>query len=625
MPFHKMTRRHPPPASLLESVNTALNADDAASALRLCEDWLAVAPDDPDAQRYLGQILARQGDLEAARAAAHHATELAPNDPRAWSDRGRVWVLSRDWPAAVRCFRQAVSLNADYADGWHNLGVTLKFIGERERALTCLQQALAIEPARAETYLAIGSLLVEDGQQEEALWCFERAAGYEAESPRARNRLAQELSDCGQVDQAEALFRRSLAQRQDDLEAWCGLGHAMEDLGRAELAPACYLNVLKQQPGHGLALGQYLRVVKDESEATSWIAHAHRALAQNDTPDDAKALVGYGLAKYYDRRSLYAEAAQAGLAANAARRRKAGPLNRATLQARIDGIIQTYAADFFSERRRFGIGTDQPVFIVGLPRSGTTLIEQILSAHPFMHGAGELPDLARLAVQSIDGGKKAPWQAAAVLHDEMASRGLAQEYLRALRRHAPPDCPRISDKQPLNYFHLAFTALLFPNARVIHCRRDGRDNALSIWMENFNHDQRYATDFDDLAFFISQERRLMAHWQSVLPLPILNVQYEDVVTDLEGQARRLIDFLGAPWNEACLNFHQNNRAVQTPSRWQVRQPIYNKSVGRWKAYASFLPRLNKAFGGETITTSADSPQLPDVEMPSDHLTIGTFR
>ncbi|BCA57175.1 sulfotransferase [Nitrospira sp. KM1] len=583
---------------LLRAINAALSTGDSVSALRLCQERLVEAPDDADAQRYLGQIYARQGDFDTARVAAQRATDLAPNDCRAWSDLGRVWILSHDWSRAVRCFREAVSLNAAYADGWHNLGAALKHVGEQERALSCLQRALAIEPTRAETYLVIGGLLIEDGQLDEARWCFERAAIHAPESSGARNRLAQELSDCGQVDQAEALFRRSLAQRADDLDAWLGLGHAMEDLGRAELAPACYLRVLEQQSGHGLALCHYLSVVEDEVEAASWVEHARRALSDPEALDEAKALVGYGLAKYHDRRQQYEQAAQAGLKANAARRRKAGPLNRSELQARVNGVIETYSPDFFAERLCFGIGTDQPVFIVGLPRSGTTLIEQILSAHPRMHGAGELPDLARLAVQSMGGKKQAPWQAASFLQGEMASRLSAHEYLRALRRNAPSGSVRISDKQPLNYFHLAFAALLFPNARVVHCLRDARDNALSIWMENFNHDQRYATDFEDLTFFIAEERRLMAHWHEALPLPILDVKYETVVSDLEGQARRLLDFLGAPWDDRCLNFHQNDRAVQTPSRWQVRQPIYTKSVGRWKAYASHLPQLNEAFGGE---------------------------
>jgi hypothetical protein len=243
----------------------------------------------------------------------------------------------------------------------------------------------------------------------------------------------------------------------------------------------------------------------------------------------------------------------------------------------------------------FGVGNDQPVFIVGLPRSGTTLTEQILSAHPQFYGAGELPELGRLAA-SVLGPEESMWQAASLL-DQDHSRLLAGKYLAALRDGAPKGRLRISDKSPLNFFQLAFAALLFPSARIVHCRRAARDNALSIWLENFSPEQRYATDFDDLAYFHAQYERLMAHWHDVLPLRIHAVQYEDTVVSLERQARGLISFLGAEWDDCCLDFHSSRRAVQTPSRWQVRQPIYSGSVGRWRAYAEFLPRLDAAFAG----------------------------
>jgi hypothetical protein len=274
----------------------------------------------------------------------------------------------------------------------------------------------------------------------------------------------------------------------------------------------------------------------------------------------------------------------------------AGPLDRKSLKARVDATIATYTHDFFAARRRFGVGSDQPVFIVGLPRSGTTLTEQILSAHPLLHGAGELPALARLASSTLEVGDAA-WQAASRL-DLNRSRMLANRYLSRLRDGAPRRRLRISDKSPLNLFQLGFAALLFPNARIIHCRRAARDNALSIWIENFKQDQAYATDFVDLAYFTTQCERLMAHWREVLPRPILTFQYEATVTDLEGQARRLMDFLGAPWDASCLDFHAANRAVQTPSRWQVRQPIYSRSVERWRRYAQFLPELDRAFAVE---------------------------
>jgi len=172
---------------------------------------------------------------------------------------------------------------------------------------------------------------------------------------------------------------------------------------------------------------------------------------------------------------------------------------------------------------------------------------------------------------------------------------VANRYLRRLRDGAPKRRLRISDKAPLNLFQLGFAALLFPGARIVHCRRAARDNALSIWLENFKEDQGYATDFDDLAFFTAQCDRLMAHWREVLPQRILTLQYEETVSDLEAQARRLIDFLGAPWDSACLDFHTSERAVQTPSRWQVRQPIYAHSVDRWRNYALYLPALGGAF------------------------------
>jgi hypothetical protein len=265
-------------------------------------------------------------------------------------------------------------------------------------------------------------------------------------------------------------------------------------------------------------------------------------------------------------------------------------LDRAVLSARVDYLIATCTPDFFAARRRFGLGTDQPVFVVGLPRSGTTLTEQIIAAHPRLHGAGELDDLARIAASLAD----PPWHGAASL-DAAQSRPVAAAYLKALREGTRARAIRISDKAPLNFFQLALAALLLPGARVLHCRRGARDNALSIYLENFNAEQRYATDFGDLAFFRREYQRLMAHWHSVLPLPILDVEYEATVADPERQARRIMAFLDVPWDSRCLNFHRASRAVQTPSRWQVRRPIYKDSIGRWRRYADAMPELLAVF------------------------------
>lgn len=582
---------------LIVAINAALDVRDVKRALQLCNEHIERAPDDAQAHRCLALLSVQSGARVIALAAGRRACELAPDDPKSWCGLGHVYAVLNELGNAAQCFAEAVGIDARDADAWHNLGTAMKQLRRPQAAIAALKNALLIDAARADTYLNLGTLFSDAGRFEDAVECFDRAFQHEPGMAASRSRLAWQLSTRGKVTHAETLFRQSLTMDPGHAEGWLGLGRTLEDLGEADGARSAYLNVLRLRPDHAMALGQYLALLRDErrsggsdTDAAVWVARAEEALRDDAVQDSAKALIGYGVAKYHDRSGNCEGAARAARLANAARRRVSGPLDRDVLSRRVDGLIQTYTAAFFAERQRFGLGTDQPVFVVGLPRSGTTLTEQILAAHPMMHGSGELPTLGRLAAR-LSGTQHEIWQAASLL-DEAGSRVIGGEYLRELRDGAPKGLLRISDKSPLNYFQLAFAAVLFPGARVIHCRRAAADNALSIWMENFGPDQCYATDFDDLAFFRAQYRRLMAHWRQVLPLKLLEIRYEDTVADLDGQARRLIDFLDAPWDPACLEFHNSNRAVQTPSRWQVRQPIYSRSVERWKAYVEQLPELN---------------------------------
>jgi hypothetical protein len=364
----------------------------------------------------------------------------------------------------------------------------------------------------------------------------------------------------------------------------------LEDSGDGDGALGCYRNVLARDADSAIALGRYLALLREHAPA-ALLRTARSGLDDARRSDEGRALIGYGLAKHLDRQKDVAGAAGAGRAANQARRRQSGPFDRAAFDGRVDATILACDAAFFAARRGFGLGTDQPVFIVGLPRSGTTLTEQILASHPMLHGAGELPDLPRLAALAAP---VSPWLSATRV-TRANSIELAHEYLRALRDGAPRGRLRITDKSPFNFLQLGFAALLFPQARVIHCRRDARDNALSIWLENFNPDQRYATDFDDIAHLRKGYERLLSHWHAVLPMPILDVGYESLVANTEAEARRIVQFLGAPWDRRCLDFHASDRPVQTPSRWQVREPIYTRSVERWRAYAPHLLEIEAAF------------------------------
>jgi tetratricopeptide (TPR) repeat protein len=570
----------------LSTVEAALKRGDASAALRLCASAAERDEKDPDALRHLAVLLAADGRGPAAIETGKRACALSPDDPRGWSDLGRVYAMLERFDEAVLCFREAIDADRNHCDAWHNLGTALRRLARPEEAFVALKHTLTLDPTRADTYLNLGNLLVERGQFSDALECLERAVRHDPTLAAAQSRLAQQVSTHGQLERAESLFRKSVSLDSKNLDGWLGLGQVLEDTGEAETALSCYRSLLAQQPGHAAALGRYLALLRSEVSA-DLLGAAHRVLDDERRTDEGRALIGYGLAKYHDRRGDYARAATTARAANHARRRHAGGFDRAAFNTRISSICELFDPAFFAERRTYGLGTDQPVFIVGLPRSGTTLTEQIVSAHPLIHGAGELTDLPRLAASESP---QAPWRAASML-DATRSRELAHEYLRALRNGAPKGLLRITDKAPFNFFQLALAALLFPQARVIHCRRNARDNALSIWLENFNSDQHYATDFGDLACLRAGYERLMSHWRKVSPLPVLDVDYEALVADVEGESRRIVHFLGAPWDRRCLDFHLNERAVRTPSRWQVRERIYSRSVKRWRLYAPHLTEL----------------------------------
>ena len=385
------------------------------------------------------------------------------------------------------------------------------------------------------------------------------------------------------------------------------------------------MRALQLDRENGVAIGRML-ILKGADAPDGLPELAAQALERADVPEEARALVGYGLGKARERAGDFHGAFAAYRAANEARRRTAGAFDRDAFKARIDALTEAIPAGAFDDPplparpdREENSETGkmaEPVFIVGMPRSGTTLTEQILASHPAIWGAGELPGVADAAsalerAVAQDGSSRdapyAPGPGRLFTGDRSrVSRLLsdaARAYLGQLRAGAAPENTYAVDKAPLNFFHLWLIALLFPDARVIHCRRDPRDVCLSIYAENFAPSQKHATDLEDLAFYWRGYRRLMDHWEACLPLKILHADYHETVGDLEASARRLCAFLELPWDDRCLAFHETDRAVRTPSRWQVRQPLYSSSLARWRRFEKDLTPLINALGpaiGETI-------------------------
>jgi hypothetical protein len=256
-------------------------------------------------------------------------------------------------------------------------------------------------------------------------------------------------------------------------------------------------------------------------------------------------------------------------------------------------LISVFNKGFFQSRKTFGVTSERPVFIVGMPRSGTTLCEQVLSAHPKVHAAGELDSLGRLWRK---GGELVPTTTPTPLPQSIATltwfaiEMLANRYLKELRDHSRT-AERVTNKMPHNFEHLGFIQLMFPRAKIIHCRREPLDSCLSIWTQNFNDAHSYARDLHDLGRNYSEYLRLMAHWKKTLTIPILDVVYEEMIADQERVSRGIIDFVGLEWDPRCLEFHKVDRPVLTASSWQVRQPLYTGSKERWRNYDRHLGPL----------------------------------
>lgn len=578
---------------------------------------------DSDALLQQAVVAHRAGRLEEAERGYRAIKSRDPNYAEALRLRGLLAHQQQRTQDAVKLLRRALASQPSNPVAHHSLAEILRAAGRLAEAAEGYRRAWALQPTRHATGIELAETLTQLGDGEGALAAYhdviracpghpeahERAARllYERGAPLAAHELleswvaaspgeaptrrlqARAFSGIGAPGRAAELYRGALDNAPDDALAHAGLGGALQSQGDFAGARLALERAIELQPDLGWAHAALMSDRGYQPTADRERAMVELAAAPN-TPPQARTHLHFALGGLYDRRAEPASAIEHFQVGNRLHA-QAEPFDATRFDDRIERILQTFTRDFFAARQGFGHASDRPVFVVGMPRSGTSLVEQIVASHPQAHGAGELDDLRRIVreLPFLTGGASAFPECTADL-DSAQAMALAERYLGALDARAP-DAARVTDKMPFNMLWLGLVALLLPNARVIYCRREAMDNCLSCYFQIFSQGLRFAYDLGQLGRVYRQHERLMAHWQQCLPLDMLTVDYEALVADPERQTRRLIEFVDLPWDESCLDFHHTERNVRTASVWQVRQPVYRSSVERWRAYEPWLGPL----------------------------------
>lgn len=519
---------------------------------------LARQPKHAAAAHFLGLLLHQTGRSEEGLDLIERSVSLQPTNPDFLNNFGTVMRDLGRPAAAIDFFRGAVDLRPDQLAARDNLGSSLKQVGQFEEAEEIYRGTVARNPFHV----------------------------------RARIGLAETLQEAGRLDEALAVFREALAIRPKDADLLHGLGVGLMEKGKLDEAVDLFRQALAINPAMATAW-LMLTQVKRQKERDSELGGMEAQHAKAPQDSLARMQLSFGLGKANDDLRDYGRAFDYFAEGNAIRR-KGINYDQARTRAEFEAMKATFDAGFFEKHRPSSISDDTPIFIVGMPRSGTTLVEQIIASHPQVYGAGELSILKKAVGKqfpaTMPGGF--PWGVSDMGDADFAEAG--QAYLDMLHARYP-NMRHVTDKMPGNFLLVGFIHMMMPKARIIHCARDAAATCLSIYKVHFRGDShRYGYDLGELADFHNLYTDIMKHWHTVLPGVVHDVRYEDFVADQEGQMRALIAHLGLPWDDAALSFHETDRPVRTASAAQVRQPMYQGSVDLWKRYGDRLkPLLDK--------------------------------
>ncbi len=581
-----------PALLMLAEVHSA--ARNYGEAVACCQRVLAREPGNVEAIILFGRTEAAQGRFPEAFQILQQAFRFSPNNPEVLLEIGLTLLRGGKIPEAASAFEQAVRQVPDNAQAHYHLAEALQAQGLLDRALAHFQRSAQLEPRSVSAHISLNQMLLQkQGREREAEQSLRRALQIHPNEAPLYFGLAVALMFQGRYDEALSAVAQGLRLQPDDPKGLLNAANIYERKGDLDEAYKRIRLLIDRGQADEVAISVLLRLCQRYDCCDEAIDLATRRIVTGGMAPQFEQALHYALAALSDKRGAYDDAfshyARANALANVT-------FDRQGNGAKVDAIINAFGAEMMRKTPRAANRSERPVFIVGMPRSGTTLVEQILASHPEVFGAGELVEITNL-VCSMPAGFY-PKYIGNIRQESLDE--LAGNYLACLARLSP-EAKRVTDKMPSNFFHLGLIALLLPGARVIHCRRHPLDTCLSVFFQNFGSSHPYATKLADIAFFYKEYQRLMTHWQQVLDLPMLEVDYEELVSDQERVSRAMVAFCGLDWDDRCLQFHKTERYITTASYDQVRRPMYASSKARWKNYEKYLGPLQEALGLDSGT------------------------
>ncbi len=594
------------------------------------EKAVSLAPSNAVAHSNLGIAYYDAGEVDKAEACQKAALEINPNLAAALNNLGSIERDRKNKTGAIDYYRKAIAAAAGNIESISNLGSALTENEAPDEAIKLLLPLINANPNFADAHCNIANAFMAKEDHEKATIGYRRALALKSDYPEAHSGLARALqelrdisgaqmhaetalklapekpeilcllgnihSEAGYPEKANSAFASALEINPKFAAAYLGRGHQRMESGDLKAAETDFRYALELEPdnlGARLALAQVSKVKPNDENMAALIAESEQAESLSET----KAIpLHFALGKCYEDTKQYDQAFKHYHAGCQLKRK------RITYSADNTDLSGKNIREFFTKEnidrlRGEGCDSELPIFVLGMPRSGTTLTETIIASHPMVYGAGELHDILQIANQTTAADRNTPGYPLNLQNITPAElKAMGERYVAGLQARAPSS-PRITDKMPANFNCLGLIHLMLPRAKIVHVKRNPVDTCLSCYTRLFNKSQFQSYDLVEIGRYYRNYAALMDHWRNVLPAgSFYEIQYEDIIADAEGQSRALIDYCGLEWNDACLDFHKTERNIRTASVTQVRQPIYKTSVEKWRHYEKHLGPLLDALG-----------------------------